>query len=211
MATWLTAWTPQTLDLPGHREGKIRHIGISASSADTLRRACAVEHVDAYQVEYSPWALDIEGPESGHVLQTCRELGIAIFAYSPLGRGIMTGRIRSPDDFEPGDLRRLYPRFSKENFPKNLALVDRFKDLAAEKGCTPGQLAVAWLMAQGADVFPIPGTKNIKYLEENVGAVHVRVSAEEERTVRGWIDDVGIAGIRVPPGLLDEFNDTPPL
>jgi aryl-alcohol dehydrogenase-like predicted oxidoreductase len=170
-----------------------------------------VAQVDAYQVEYSPWALDIEGPETNHVLQTCRELGVSVFAYAPLGRGIMTGQIKSPDDFEPGDMRRLFPRFSKENFPKNLALVDRFKEMAAKKGCTPGQLTMAWLMAQGEDVIPIPGTKNIKYLEENVGAVHVDVTSEEEQEIRGWIEDVGIAGIRVPPGLLDEFNDTPPL
>lgn len=192
-------------------EGKIKHIGISASSADTLRRACAVHPVDAYQVEYSPWALEIEGPDSGFILQTCRELGISVFAYSPLGRGIMTGQIKSPDDFEPGDLRRLFPRFSKDNFPKNLVLVDKFRELASRKGCTPGQLTMAWLMAQGEDIFPIPGTKNIKYLEENVGAVHVHVSPEEEQEIRKWIDDIGVAGIRVPPGLLDEFNDTPPL
>ncbi|KAK4237621.1 NADP-dependent oxidoreductase domain-containing protein [Achaetomium macrosporum] len=193
------------------QEGKIKHIGISACSAATLRRACAVAQVDAYQVEYSPWALDIEGPESNYLLQTCRELGVSVFAYAPLGRGIMTGQIKSLDDFEPGDLRRLFPRFSRENFPKNLALVDKFKEMAARKGCTPGQLTIAWLMAQGEDVVPIPGTKNIKYLEENLGAVHVAVSEEEEREIRGWIEEVGIAGIRVPPGLLDEFNDTPPL
>ncbi|KAK4039403.1 Aldo/keto reductase [Parachaetomium inaequale] len=192
-------------------EGKIKHIGISACSSATLRRACAVAPVAAYQVEYSPWALDIEGPESGHALQTCRALGITVLAYAPLGRGIMTGQIASPDDFEPGDLRRLYPRFSRENFPKNLELVARFRDMAARKGCTPGQLTMAWLLAQGLDVVPIPGTKNVRYLEENVAAVHVSVSAEEEGVIRGWLEDVGIAGIRVPPGLLDEFNDTPPL
>ncbi|AEO69737.1 610cde7f-6d9e-40e5-99ae-ee28a26538ac [Thermothielavioides terrestris] len=193
------------------QEGKIKHIGISACSAATLRRACAVAPVAAYQVEYSPWALDIEGPETDHVLGACRELGVTVFAYAPLGRGIMTGRLRSPDDFEPGDLRRLYPRFSRDNFAKNLVLVDRFRQMAARKGCTPGQLTIAWLMAQGPDVVPIPGTKNVKYLEENVGAARVTVSEAEEREIRGWIDEVGIAGIRVPPGLLDEFNDTPPL
>jgi aryl-alcohol dehydrogenase-like predicted oxidoreductase len=200
-----------TLTLHPYREGKIKHIGISACSTATLRRAYAVAPVAAYQVEYSPWALDIEGPESGHVLQACRALGITVFAYAPLGRGIMTGQITSPDDFEPGDLRRLFPRFSRENFPKNLALVGRFRDMAAQKGCTPGQLTMAWLLAQGLDVVPIPGTKNVRYLEENVGAVHVSVSVEEELDIREWLEDVGIAGIRVPPGLLDEFNDTPPL
>ncbi len=123
----------------------------------------------------------------------------------------MTGQIRSPDDFEPTDLRRKFPRFSKENFPKNLAMVDKMKELAEEKECTAGQLSVAWLLAQGEDVIPIPGTKNIKYLEENVGAVYVQVSEEEERLIRGWINDIGFAGVRLPPGLLDEFQDTPPL
>ncbi|KAK3296488.1 NADP-dependent oxidoreductase domain-containing protein [Chaetomium fimeti] len=193
------------------QEGKIKHIGISACSAATLRRACAIAPIAAYQVEYSPWALEIEGPESDDALQTCRELGISVFAYAPLGRGIMTGQLRSPDDFEPADIRRLLPRFNSENFAKNLLLVDRFKEMAARKGCTPGQLTIAWLMAQGGDVIPIPGTKNVRYLEENVGAAHVDVSAEEEREVREWLEEVGIAGIRVPPGLLDEFNDTPPL
>ncbi|KAK0609768.1 NADP-dependent oxidoreductase domain-containing protein [Bombardia bombarda] len=190
-------------------EGKIKHIGISAAGAETLKRAYKVHPIAAFQVEYSPWALDIEGEEGKYLLQTCRELGVAVFAYSPLGRGFMTGAIRSPDDFEKGDLRRLYPRFSKENFAKNLVLVDRFKELAKKKGCTAGQLTMAWLMAQGDDIFPIPGTKNIKYLEENVGAVWVTVSGEEEKEIRRWIEEFGIAGMRVPPGLLDEFNDSP--
>jgi aryl-alcohol dehydrogenase-like predicted oxidoreductase len=194
-----------------HREGKIKHIGISACSATTLRRACTIAPLAAYQVEYSPWALEIEGPESDHALQTCRELGISVFAYAPLGRGIMTGALRSPDDFEPADVRRLLPRFNKENFAKNLELVDRLGEMAKRKGCSPGQLTIAWLMAQGGDVIPIPGTKNVKYLEENIGAVDVNVDGEEEKEIRGWLEEVGIAGIRVPPGLLDEFNDTPPL
>jgi len=123
----------------------------------------------------------------------------------------MTGQIRSPDDFEESDLRRRFPRFSPENFPKNLVLVDRVKELAAKKGCTPGQLTMAWLLAQGEDIIPIPGTKRIKNLEENIGAVHVQVSKEEEQEIRGWINELGFAGQRVPPGMLDEFNDTPPL
>ncbi|KAK5655270.1 hypothetical protein OQA88_5837 [Cercophora sp. LCS_1] len=192
-------------------EGKIRHIGISAASPDTLRRACKVHPVDAYQVEYSPWALDIENEDGKFLLKTCRELGITVFAYSPLGRGIMTGQIRSPDDFEEGDLRKLFPRFSKENFGKNLVLVDKVTELANKKGCTPGQLTMAWLMAQGEDIIPIPGTKKIKYLEENLGAVYVTVSEEEKQLIRGWIDELDFAGERVPPGLLDEFQDTPPL
>ncbi|KAK3935160.1 NADP-dependent oxidoreductase domain-containing protein [Diplogelasinospora grovesii] len=193
------------------QEGKVKHLGISASSPETVRRACAVDHIDAYQVEYSPWALDIEGPDGKFLLQTCRELGVAVFAYSPLGRGIMTGQIKSADDFEEGDMRRLFPRFSKENFSKNLVLVERFQEIANKKGCTPGQLTMAWLMAQGDDIFPIPGTKNIRYLEENVGAVHVHLSGDEEAEIRKCINEIGVAGMRTPPSLLDEFNDTPPL
>lgn len=194
-----------------YREGKIRHLGICAPSSTTLRRACAVEHVDAVQVEYSPWSLEIEGPESTNLLQTCRELGVATFAYSPLGRGFMTGQIRSPDDIPPGDLRRLVPRFNAENFPKNLLLVDKFKELAARKKCTPGQLALAWLMAQGDDVIPIPGTKNIKYLEENVGAAYVRLSGDEEAELRGWVSGIGVSGLQMAPGIITDYGDTPPL
>jgi len=123
----------------------------------------------------------------------------------------MTGQIRSPDDFDETDLRRKYPRFSAENFPRNLVLVDRMNELATKKGCTPGQLTMAWLLAQGGDIIPIPGTKKVKYLEENIGALNVNVSAEEEREIRGWIDELDFAGVRNPPGMLDEFNDTPPL
>ena len=192
-------------------EGKIRHIGLSACSAATLRRAHAVHPIAAFQVEYSPWALDIEGPSGLHLLPTCRELGITVFAYSPLGRGIMTGQIRSPDDFEETDLRRRFPRFSPENFPKNFALVQRLVDMATTKQCTAGQLTMAWLLRQGEDIIPIPGTKKIKYLEENLGALNVVVSDEEEKQIRGWIEELGFVGERVPPGLLEELNDTPEL
>lgn len=192
-------------------EGKIRHIGISASAPATLRRAHAIHPISAYQVEYSPWALDIEGPSGLNLLSTCRELGITVFAYSPLGRGIMTGQIRSPDDFEETDLRRRFPRFSAENFPKNLALVDRMVEMAAAKNCTAGQLTMAWLMRQGEDIIPIPGTKKIKYLEENLAALEVVVSDEEDKRIRGWIEEMEFVGERVPPGLLKELNDTPEL
>ncbi|KAJ9157841.1 Aldo-keto reductase yakc [Pleurostoma richardsiae] len=193
------------------REGKIKHIGISAPSSNTLRRACALEHVTAVQVEYSPWTLDIEGEEGTHLLATCRELGVAIVAYSPLGRGILTGQIKSPDDFGADDMRRLLPRFNKENFAKNLVLVEKFKEKAARDGCTPGQLAIAWVMAQGDDFSPIPGTKNVKYLEENVGAARITLSPQDEREIRSWMDECGVAGLKAPPGLLDDFVDTPPL
>lgn len=137
------------------REGKIKYLGLSEVSSTTLRRACAVHHIDAVQIEYSPFAMEIEDPAIA-LLKTCRELGVATIAYSPLGRGFVTGNYKSRADFEPGDYRLISPRFSEENFPKNLKLVDDLKALAQKKGCTSTQLCLAWLMAQGNDVFPIP-------------------------------------------------------
>lgn len=139
-----------------HREGKIRHLGLCEVSAETLRRAHAVHPITAIQVEYSPFSVDIEHPQIG-LLSTARELGIAVVAYSPLGRGMLTGEIKSPDDFGDDDFRKYLPRFSKENFPKNLALVEKLGRIAAGKGITSGQLTLAWLLAQGDDIFPIPG------------------------------------------------------
>jgi aryl-alcohol dehydrogenase-like predicted oxidoreductase len=135
--------------------GKIRHLGLSEVSASTLRRAHAVHPIAAVEVEYSPFSLDIESP-STELLATCRELGVAVIAYSPLGRGMLTGRYKSPDDFEETDGRRFLPRFSAENFGKNLLLVEALRGLAERKGCSVGQLCLAWLLAQGDDVFPIP-------------------------------------------------------
>lgn len=137
------------------QEGKIGAIGLSEISAATLRRAFKVFPIDALQIEYSPFSIEIESPEID-VLRTCRELGVTIVAYSPLGRGFLTGQIRSPDDFEEGDFRKHAPRYSKENFSKNLRLVDALKSLAKEKECTTGQLSLAWLLSQGSDVIPIP-------------------------------------------------------
>ncbi|KAL1837312.1 hypothetical protein VTJ49DRAFT_4034 [Mycothermus thermophilus] len=177
-------------------EGKIRHIGLSACSAATLRRACAIAPIAAYQVEYSLWATDIEGPAGDNLVRECRAQGVAVVAYSPLGRGVLAGRVKpsssSADaeadpaaDLEPHDMRRLFPRFSADNLPRNLAIVSRFDAIAARKGCTPGQLALAWLLAQGEDVVPIPGTKKVKYLEENVAALaEVRLSEEESMEER---------------------------
>lgn len=139
-----------------HRDGKIRHLGLCEVSAETLRRAHAVHPITAIQVEYSPFSVDIENSQVG-LLSTARELGIAVVAYSPLGRGMLTGEIKSPDDFADDDFRKYLPRFSKENFPKNLALVEKLGIIAASKGITSGQLTLAWLLAQGDDVFPIPG------------------------------------------------------
>jgi len=156
--------------------GKVRHIGLSEASAATIRRAHAVHPITALQSEWSLWTRDVE---TNGVLETVRELGIGFVAYSPLGRGFLTGRFQSPDDFEEGDFRRGHPRFSGENFQRNLDLVERVQELAAEKGCTPGQLALAWVLARGDDVVPIPGTKRRTYLEENAGAGEVELSSED--------------------------------
>ncbi|KAF8536162.1 NADP-dependent oxidoreductase domain-containing protein [Trichophaea hybrida] len=173
--------------------GKVRYIGLSEASANTIRRAHKVHPISAVQVEFSPFAREIE--ENG-VLEVCRELGIAIVAYSPLGRGLLTGKYRSREDFEEKDMRRLMPRFSEENFPKNLKLVERIVELAAKKGCTPGQLTLAWILAQGEDFFVIPGTKRIAMLEENVGAAQVQLTAEEVAEIRKYSDECEPAGER---------------
>lgn len=149
-------WFIRLIDEMHHREGKIRHLGLCEVSAETLRRAHAVHPITAIQVEYSPFSVDIENSQVG-LLSTARELGIAVVAYSPLGRGMLTGQIKSPDNFADDDFRKYLPRFSKENFPKNLALVEKFSIIAASKGITSGQLTLAWLLAQGDDIFPIPG------------------------------------------------------
>lgn len=172
-------------------EGKIKGIGLSEVNADTLRKAHAVHPITALQSEYSLWTRD---PEDG-VLQTCRELGIAFVAYSPLGRGFLTGQIKKFEDFEQDDYRRFSPRFQGENFEKNLQLVKKMEELAKEKNCTTAQLALAWVLAQGDDIFPIPGTKHIKYLEENIGALDVRLSREELKL----IDDIAPKGVAAGP------------
>lgn len=136
--------------------GKIKYLGLSECSADTLRRAHAVHPISCVQVEYSPFALDIERPDVD-LLRACRELGVAVVCYSPLGRGMMTGQIRSRDQFEPTDCRQFYPRFSEENFGKNLELVDKVTEIAEKKGITPGQATLAWILAQGSDFIPLPG------------------------------------------------------
>lgn len=150
--------------------GKVRHLGISEASSQTIRKAHAVHPISAVQTEWSLWTRDVE--ENG-ILDTVRELGIGFVAYSPLGRGFLSGEIRSIDDLDPSDSRRTHPRFQGENFIKNLELVDRVKEIAEKKGITPSQLALAWVLAQGNDVVPIPGTKRIKYLDENIDALDV--------------------------------------
>ena len=156
--------------------GKVRHLGISEAAPATIRKAHAVHPIAAVQSEWSLWTRD---PEDNGVLATVRELGIGFVAYSPLGRGFLSGQIRSVDDLEPNDVRRGHPRFQGENFVKNLELVDRVKEIAEKKNVTPSQLALAWVLAQGEDVVPIPGTKNIKYLDENIAALDIELSADD--------------------------------
>jgi aryl-alcohol dehydrogenase-like predicted oxidoreductase len=158
------------------REGKVRFLGLSEASAKNIRRAHAVHPIAALQTEYSLWSRDVEGD----ILNTCRELGIAFVAYSPLGRGFLTGTIKSPGDMADGDARKArFPRFEADNLARNAALLAAFEALAAEKGCTPSQLALAWVLAQGSDMFPIPGTKRMKYLEENAAADAIALDADD--------------------------------
>lgn len=193
------------------KEGKINYLGLSEVSSETLRRACKVHHIAAVQVEYSPFALEIEGQQID-LLKTCRELGVAVVAYSPLNRGMLSGTLKSPDDFEASDFRRFAPRFSAENFPKNLKLVDQITSIASKKGVTPAQLTLAWLMAQGDDIFPIPGTTKAARLEENLGSVKVQLSKEEEQTIRKACDEAEIGGTRYPENFMQAcYADTPPL
>ncbi|RGP62798.1 alcohol dehydrogenase [Fusarium longipes] len=190
-------------------EGKVKYLGLSEVSSTTIRRANAVHPIAAVQVEYNPWTLDIEGPSGTYILKTCQELDIAVFAYSPLGRGILTGRFRSVDDFEQDDSRRALSRFQGDNFKKNLEIVDKFDELAKNKGCTSSQLALAWILEQSPNIFVIPGTKKIKYLEENVGAAKVKLTKEEEQGLRRLVEDVQVAGGRDP--YFGCYMDTPAL
>lgn len=192
-------------------EGKIRYLGLSEVSAATLRRAHKVHPIAAVQIEYSPFTIDIESPET-NLLATCRELGVATVAYSPLGRGMLTGQYKSPDDFEEGDFRKVAPRFSAENFPKNLKLVDTLKAIADRKECTPGQLTLAWLMRQGQDIIPIPGTKKEKYLVENWESLKVTLTDGEEKEVRKVVEEADVHGERYMSAMMGSvFADTPEL
>jgi aryl-alcohol dehydrogenase-like predicted oxidoreductase len=172
--------------------GKVRYLGLSEAAPATIRRAQATHPIAALQTEYSLWSRDPEG----EILATCRELGIGFVAYSPLGRGFLTGAFRSTDDLPAGDFRRNSPRFQDEALAANVALADRIIELATRKGCAPGQLALAWVLAQGDDIVPIPGTKRISYLEENLGSLDVSLDADD----LAWIDEqIGAAtGDRYP-------------
>ncbi len=184
------------------RAGKVRYIGLSEASIATLERAHKVHPVTALQSEYSLWTRD---PEDG-VLAACRRLGIGFVPYSPLGRGFLTGAIARPEDFEPGDYRRSSPRFQGENFAKNLALVDKVRSFAAQIGCTPSQLALAWVLAQGEDIVPIPGTKRRKYLDENVGALDIRLTREQLAELDAVFPRDAAVGERYPAHMMAALN-----
>ncbi|KAJ3117913.1 hypothetical protein HK100_000717 [Physocladia obscura] len=175
------------------KQGKVRFLGLSEASADTIRRAHKIHPITAYQVEYSPWTTDIE---SNGILDTCNELGIAVIAYSPLGRGFLTGRYKTPEDFEANDWRRNNPRFQGDAFYKNLEIVTALSNLAAGKGVSPAQLTLAWVIAQGPNIIPIPGTSKIERLEENWGALNVAITEEDNLAIRKIIEDIPVFGDR---------------
>jgi aryl-alcohol dehydrogenase-like predicted oxidoreductase len=181
-------------------QGKIRHIGLSEASAATIRRAHAVHPITAVQTEYSLWTRDVEE----EILPTLDELGIALVAYSPLGRGFLSGRFTAPEELEEDDFRRYGPRFTGENLRENLKLAERVKELAAEKGITPGQLALAWVLSRGEQIVPIPGTKRRSYLEENLAAADVELSAEESQRIADAVP--AAAGERYPEAGMRGVN-----
>jgi aryl-alcohol dehydrogenase-like predicted oxidoreductase len=183
-------------------EGKVRFLGLSEAGSETLRRASSVHPITALQTEYSLWSRE---PED-EILATCRELGIGFVAYSPLGRGFLTGQFKTFEDLAPDDYRRHSPRFQSENFQKNLDLVRRIEEIAASKGCTPAQLALAWVLAQGEDIVPIPGTKRRKYLEENVGAVDVKLTPEDLKRIDEVAPKGAAAGTRYPEASMASVN-----
>lgn len=184
------------------KEGKVRYLGLSEAGVPTLRRAVDVHPIAALQTEYSLWSRD---PEQ-EILPTCRELGVGFVAYSPLGRGFLTGQFRSFDDLPADDYRRTSPRFQGENFQKNLNLVKKVEEIAKERKCEPAQLALAWVLAQGGDIVPIPGTKRRKYLEENVGAIDVELSADEIRSLNEVFPVGAAAGERYPEHVMRLVN-----
>jgi len=184
------------------KEGKVRYLGLSEAGVPTLRRAVDVHPIAALQTEYSLWSRD---PEQ-EILPTCRELGVGFVAYSPLGRGFLTGQFRSFDDLPADDYRRTSPRFQGGNFQKNLNLVKKVEEIAKGRKCEPAQLALAWVLAQGGDIVPIPGTKRRKYLEENVGAIDVELSADEIRSLNEVFPVGAAAGERYPEHVMRLVN-----
>jgi aryl-alcohol dehydrogenase-like predicted oxidoreductase len=184
------------------KQGKVKYLGLSEAGPATIRRAAAVHPIAALQTEYSLWSRD---PET-ELIATCRELGIAFVAYSPLGRGFLTGKFKKAGDLDPTDRRHVFPRFQGENMDKNVALVERVEQLAAKKNCTPSQLALAWVLAQGDDIIPIPGTKRIKYLEENLGALAVHLTPDDLREINAILPPGAAAGGRYYEGAMKSLN-----
>ena len=184
------------------RAGKVRYLGMSEAAPQTIRRAHAVHPISALQTEYSLWTRDVEQ----EILPTIRELGIGFVAYSPLGRGFLSGRFQRPEDIPEGDFRRNNPRFQGENFRRNLELVERVKAIATEKKVTPSQLALAWVMSRGDDVVPIPGTKRRRYLEENVGAARVRLTPDDLRRIEAAAPPGAAVGERYPAEAMKALN-----
>jgi aryl-alcohol dehydrogenase-like predicted oxidoreductase len=184
------------------RAGKVRYLGLSEAGSETLRRAAKIHPIAALQSEYSLWSRDVEDD----VLGTCRELGIALVAYSPLGRGFLTGEIKTFDDFPADDYRRMSPRFQGDNFAKNLQLVARIEQMAQSKGCTPSQLALAWVLSRGDDVIPIPGTKRRKYLEQNVAAIDVVLDSADLDLIEEIAPRGVAAGERYPAAMMAFVN-----
>ncbi|KIV92784.1 hypothetical protein PV10_04050 [Exophiala mesophila] len=192
------------------RQGKVKYLGLSEISSNTLRRAAAIHPIAAVQAEYSLWTTDIEGPRGTYLLDTCKDLGVTIFAYSPLGRGMLTGHLRAVADISgPGDARAGMSRFQENNLRENLEMVDKIEAIADKKGCSPGQLALAWLGAQGSNIIPIPGTKRIKHLQENFGAITVELSEEELEALRTIVEKMDVSGER--DASFGAYLDTAPL
>jgi aryl-alcohol dehydrogenase-like predicted oxidoreductase len=184
------------------REGKVRFLGLSEAAAENIRRAHAVHPITALQSEYSLWTRD---PEA-EILGVCRELGIGFVPYSPLGRGFLTGKIQKPEDLPQDDYRKSTPRFQGENFQRNLDLVKRVEEIAREKRCTPAQLALAWVLAQGEDIVPIPGTKRRKYLQENIGALEVDLTSKDLERIDQIAPKDAFAGSRYPEAMMKLLN-----
>jgi aryl-alcohol dehydrogenase-like predicted oxidoreductase len=179
--------------------GKVRALGLSEANAETLRRAAKVHPLAALQSEYSLWSREVE---TNGVLATCRELGISFVPYSPLGRGFLTGTIQKVSDLDPSDWRLTNPRFAKEALQNNIKLADAVKELAVKKGCTPAQLALAWLLAQGEDIIPIPGTKRVRYLEDNMGALAVKLTESDLKEIDAGLEQLAVIGERYTPDMM---------
>jgi len=184
------------------KEGKVKYLGLSEASTQSIHKAFAVHKITALQTEYSIWTRDVEA----EILGTCRQLGISFVAYSPLGRGFLASRFKSTRDFEENDYRKNNPRFQGGNFEKNLQFLKKIEEISSEKNCTPAQLALAWVLAQGKDILPIPGTKRLKYLEENINALKIQLSDEDILRINEIAPPGSTAGTRYPEGGMSAVN-----